>query len=252
MATTRKAYVAQVTADIIAAPRPSLAGNGIAPKMLSVIANRPDILAKLATFIYSTKFAMKGAKGLKKSPLHQIKAYKNFNEFNRTGREDVEDFKSSLPEQDAKDFVENENCIVILALPDNLSNQSIDEAVASGKSVALKFDRAVRSEYKIPGGFYIVIMFGNSIIKPVEEKRAETKANVNARKNERRKPAVIKNELKEKTRLKEEIAENKPVQGTVGRQQMQQPSQRPAQRPMQQPAQRPAQQDLIDDVMSFL
>lgn len=205
MASTRKTYVENVTGQLLESPRTALAGNGIQPRMLAIMASRPDIMAKLATFVMMTKNYMKNAKGLKKAPNLQIKAYKNFNEFNRIGRDDLENFKQGLPPEDLETFENNKNVLVILALPDDLENQTLDEAVAVGKSVALKFDKAVRNEYKIPGGFYVIIMFGDSVIRPKDEKRAEMKAAVNERKSERRKPAAIKNEIKAKTRRRKEI-----------------------------------------------
>lgn len=246
MASTRKAYVEKVTADLLASPRTGLTGNGIAPRMLGIMAQRPDIMAKLATFVMMTKNYMKGAKGLKKAPNLQIKAYKNFNEFNRLGREDLEKFKAGLLPEDLESFDNNKNTLVILALPDMLDNQTLDEAVAVGRSVALKFDKAVRNEYKIPQGFYVVIMFGDSVVRPKDEKRAEMKANVNERKSERRKPAAIKNELKNKTRKRKEIEETRLQMSQL------QNGVIPAQAPVQIASPAPVETDIIERVLSFI
>lgn len=217
---TRKEFTSKVTEQIMAAPRASLAGNGISAPVLKAISTRPDIMSKIATFLWSTVYFQKGAKGLKRSVNMQIKGYRNFNELNKKAREDVDAFVSGLTPEDAEKFNNEDNIITILALPEVTDpNLSTEEAAKTGKSVALPFMRAVRQEYKIPGGMYVVIMYGDSAIRPVEGKKAEMKATVNKKKTEKRKPARIKAELqrKAKARLDRVNAYRQKLQATAAR-----------------------------------
>ena len=217
---TRKEFTSKVTEQLMASPRSALAGNGISAPVLKAISTRPDIMNKLATFLWSTVYFQKGAKGLKRAANMTIKGYRNFNELNKSARADVDAFVSGLTPEDAEKFSNEDNIVTILALPEQPSeNMSTADAVATGKSVALPFMRAVRSEYKIPGGFYIVIMFGDSAIRPVESKKAEMKATVNKKKTEKRKPARIKAELqrKAKARLDRINAYRQKLQATAAR-----------------------------------
>lgn len=208
---TKKEFVLQVVDQLLENPRKVLAGHGIKGAVLQQILRRPDIMAKLATVLYSLKTAKKGAVGLKKAANFQIKGYKNFPEMNMNAREDIEAFIGGLSGDDQATFNNADNILTILMLPDTqqiVPGEEGDEVVNSiitGKSVMLPFDSAVRNEYKIRGGVYVVVMIGNSAIRPAEEKLAARKEKVNKRKQVKRTPARIKMELKRKANKKLEI-----------------------------------------------
>lgn len=177
---TRKEFVVAVTEQLQKEPRAVLAGHGIQSAILKEIAIRPDVMGKLAAFSFMTNNFKKGAKGLKKSSDFKITGYKNFAEFNMKARTDVESFVVGLSPVDADEFENNENIITMLILPDTKTD-NMESDIANGKSVVTKFDTAVKKEYKINGGFYLTIMFGNSLIRGVEENKAEAKAKQNAK-----------------------------------------------------------------------
>lgn len=222
---TRKEFVSAVTEQVMENPRAAFAGNGINPAILKSMADRPDVIGKLATILWSTMYFKKGAKGFKKSSNFQIKGYRNFNELNRAGRVDVENFVGGLAPNDADIFNNDENIVCILVLPEVANNQqlSTEAQIATGKSVGIPFMKAVKAEYKIPGGFYIVIMMGDSVARPVEEKKAIVKENINKRKTEKRNPARIKAELnrKAKARLSRLNSERQKLQGRASKTQLQ-------------------------------
>lgn len=200
---TRKDFVLQVTEEIQASPRAVLAGHALKAAILQGIATRPDVLAKLATVLYSMKAAKKGAKGLKKSNDFRIFGYKNFPEFNAKAREDVETFVGSLSPKDAETFQNKNNIITILMLPTTVDEEAeISEQIVSGPSTMLTFDTSVRKEYKTPGGSYVVIMWGDSAVRPPEEKLAKRKAKINKRKQAKVTPAKMKAKLKSKANKK--------------------------------------------------
>lgn len=178
---TRKEFVVQVTEQLAANPRAVLAGHGIPAIVLKQIATRPDVMAKLATFLYMTKNFKKGSKGLKKSPIFKISGYKNFNEFNGKARTDVENFMENLADEDQITFENNNNIIAFLIMPDKASGDT-ESDIATGKSLAIKFDTAVKKENKIGNGAYVTVMFGDSIIRTIEKTKAKAKSKVNAKK----------------------------------------------------------------------
>lgn len=208
---TRKEFVLNVVEELKANPRAVLAGHGINAAVLQTIVQRPDVMAKLAVVLYSTKYAKKGAAGLKKASNFVIKGYKNFPEFNLKAREDVETFIGGLSPDDAAKFTNADNIMTILMLPQEkaASDEETSESIVSGKSVALTFDTAVRKEYKIPGGLYLTVMIAESAARPAEVKTAERKEKINKKKNSRRTPAKIKAELKSKAAKKLEIIKRK-------------------------------------------
>lgn len=208
---TKKEFVLQVVDQLLANPRKVLAGHGIQAAVLQQILKRPDVMGKLATILYSLKTAKKGAVGLKKAANFQIKGYKNFPDMNMKAREDIENFIGGLSAQDQASFNNAGNVVTILMLPDKQAlvpgeeGDEVVQGIITGKSVMLPFDTAVRKEYKIPGGVYIVIMIGDSAVRPAEEKLAARKEKVNKRKQTKRTPARIKMELKRKANKKLEI-----------------------------------------------
>lgn len=212
---TKKEFVLQVVDQLLENPRKVLAGHGIQAAVLQQITKRPDVMGKLASILYSLKVAKKGAAGLKKASNFQIKGYKSFPEMNMKAREDIETFIGGLSAEDSAKFNNSNNIVTIMLLPDNsgmVQGQEADEVVEgiiTGKSVMLSFDSAVRKEYKIPGGVYLVIMLGDSAIRPAEMKLAERKAKVNKVKQAKRTPAKIKMELKRKANAKLESIANK-------------------------------------------
>lgn len=208
---TRKEFVLNVVEEMGTNPRAVLAGHGIAPAVLQEILERPDIMSKLATVLYSTKYAKKGAKGLKKQSNFKITGYKNFPDFNLKAREDVENFIGGLDANDAASFTNANNILTILMLPQEKADEDLnDEAkIYTGKSVALTFDSSVRKEYKVPGGIYLTVMMGDSVARPAEEKAAKRKSRVNKKKQNKRTPAKIRMELKSKANKKLAVIKNK-------------------------------------------
>lgn len=211
---TRKEFVLQVTEALQANPRAILAGHGIPATVLKLIATRPDVIAKLAVILWSTKYFKKGAKGLKKAMNFKISGYKNFQDFNKRARTDVENFMTGLSPEDQSKFTNNESILTLIMLPDNASGEEATD-IAFGKSIAIGFDKAVKKEYKIPGGIYVTIMWGDSVIRPVEEKKAAIKSKINTRKQAKRTPAKVKMELtrKAKAKLEKLKLENEKLQG---------------------------------------
>lgn len=211
MATTKKEFVSQVVEEILENPRKILAGHGISAAVLQQIIKRPDVMARLASILWTLKAFKRGAKGLKKANGFQIKGYKNFPEMNMKAREDIEKFVATLEESDMGAFNNAENVATILMLPEQTTtdDENIGEEIASGKSLLIKFDTAVRREYKIPGGMYLVIMIADSAVRTSEEKAAKREAKKNASKYRKRTPARLKAELKAKAKRKLEILKKK-------------------------------------------
>lgn len=198
---TKKELILGITEAVGANPRAVFAGHGLNSKVLKVVAGRPDVIAKLAVFLMSTKMAKKGAAGLKKNAAFKIFGYPTFGDFNKNARTDVEVFMSGLSPEDSASFNNDENIFTIIALPDTKTGDT-EADIVSGKSVAMEFGKAVKKEYKIPGGMYIAVMFGNSIIAPVEEKKAVVKEKVTKKRSEKKTPAKIKAILQRKAKSK--------------------------------------------------
>lgn len=213
---SRKAYVEKVTNVLNERTRALLTTSGLSPKIIGMIQGRRDIFSKLAYFMMLTKNYAKGARGFVKADNFAMYGYINFNYFNKQARTDLEEFKNGLPkgkteEENAKSdfgkFTEEENVIVIMCMPDDQSNLNLGTSVATGRSAFITFDKAVRTEYKVPGCFYLMIAFGDSFIKPAEEKKASVKATAFGAKMEKRKPSVIKGEFKEKLKTRSALQE---------------------------------------------
>lgn len=200
---TKKEFVAQVVEQILKNPRKVLAGHGISATVLQQIIKRPDVMGRLAAILWTLKTAKRGALGLKKTNLFQIKGYKNFPEMNVKAREDIENFVGGLSDADAEKFNNAGNVITVLLLPEKpAADQEVMDQVVGGKSVLVNFDTAVRKEYKIPGGMYLVVMVADSAVRPAEEKTAKRQKKQNERANKRRTPARLKAELKKKAQAK--------------------------------------------------
>lgn len=210
---TRKEFVLQTVEKIKENPRAILAGHGISNAVLQELVGREDAMSKLAVVLYSTKYATKGAIGLKKSNNFAIKGYRNFGEFTANARQDIEDFIGALTPEDSATFKNSENIYGIMLLPakniDSAANTTTEDAIITGKSVPMSFDQTIRKEYGIAGAMYVLAMFGDSAIRPAEMKLAEKKATVNKRKNIKRTPAVIKKELQMKANKKLNVLANK-------------------------------------------
>lgn len=214
---TKKEFVEVVVADLIENPRKVLAGHGIKAAILQEIALRPDVMARLATILYTLKTAKKGAVGLRKASNFVIKAYKNFPEMNMKAREDVETFIAGLSPEDQASFKNSENIVTCLMLGEKglvtgPEGDDVIPGIVSGQSTLLNFDTAVRKEYKIPGGKYLVIMVGDSAIAPKSQKVALTQAKRNKTRQARRKPAAIIRELKAKANKKLAVLNSKKQQ----------------------------------------
>jgi len=213
MGQTRKEFILDVVEQLKENPRAVLAGHGIASAVLQTIIQRPDVMSKLAGVLFSTKYATKGAVGLKKANNFQIKGYRNFNEFVNKAREDVETFIEKLTPEDSAAFKNSDNILCIQLLPvknsSEVSEESTEDLIITGKSVVLNFDQAVNKAYGIAGSMYIIIMMGDSAIRPQEARKAETKAKLNKKKNARRNPAKVKSELKAKANRKLELLKKK-------------------------------------------
>lgn len=208
---TKKEFVTQVVEQLLENPRKVLAGHGISAVVLQQIIKRPDVMARLAAVLWNLKTAKRGAAGLKKSNVFQIKGYKNFPEMNAKARENIETFISNLGDDDMNKFNNAENVLTILMLPEQKStdDETVEEKIVSGKSVIVNFDTAVRREYKIPGGMYLVVMVADSAVRTAEEKAAKREKKKTDRKLKRRTPARLKAELKAKANKKLEILKKK-------------------------------------------
>ena len=169
---TRKQYVVEVVNQMTENPRAVLAGHGLSGAIVKMIAGRPDIMGKLATFAFSTTGAKKGAKGLKKAANFKISGYQNFAAFNTKARMDVEEFMTELSASEAEKFTNENNIITFIVLPDTQTDNT-EADIANLKSVAVPFASSVKKEYKIAGGIYITVMFGDSLILPRDAKIAE-------------------------------------------------------------------------------
>mgnify|MGYP003600674591 FL=1 len=200
---TRKEFVVQIVSDLKENPKAVLRGHGLKPTFLENLASREDILGKIASFAFSTTAAPKGKKALQKQNNMRVFAYKDFTEFNGKSRADVQSFMEGLDDEDMNKFTNKNNVLVILALPDSSDAGSTQDNISLGKSVMLNFDNAVKKEYKSPGGMYYVIMFGDSVIRPAEAKKAEAKAVMNEKKMKVvASPAKIKAQLIKKAKSK--------------------------------------------------
>lgn len=209
---TKKQFVEDALAQLEANPRKVLAGHGITGAMLQKIMKRSDVMKYLCVVLYTLKTAKRGAVGLKKSNVFQIKAYKNFAELNTKARLDVEKFMAGLKGKDATDFNNADNITTIVfdtntkMVPGPEGDDVIEQMMNA--SVFLKFDSAVRKEYKLPGVSYVVIMVAPSAIRPAEEKLAMRKEKINKRKNDREdKAPKVRTRLKKRAR--KALARNK-------------------------------------------
>jgi len=206
---TRKEFVLNVTEELMKNPRAILAGHGISAAVLQTLIQRPDAMSKLGVTLWSTKYFKKGAKGLKKAPNFLIKGYKNFGEFTMNAREDVETFIGGLSDKDAATFNNAEGILTIVMTPDEkIKNaENLEETIITGKSYVKDFDSAVRKEFRTPMAMYIIVMIGDSVVRPAEVNVAKRKEKINKKKNSRRTPAKIKAAMKAKAAKK--IALNK-------------------------------------------
>lgn len=208
---TRKEFVLNVVEQMKENPRAVLAGHGIPSAVLQTIVERPDVMSKLAVVLYSMNSAKKGAKGLVKAPNFRIFGYKNFAGLNTQAREDIEGFIAGLPGEDSANFSNADNIMTILMLPADktVGETDLETEIVSGKSVAMSFDIAVRKEYRLGNGMYVVVMMGDSAIRPAEEKIAQRKEKANAKVQIRRTPAKIAAELKAKAKKRLEKLNSK-------------------------------------------
>lgn len=211
MAITKKEFVLNTVTELQENPRAVLAGHGIPAVVLQTIIQRPDVMAKLATTLYSTVYAKKGAKGLKKAANLKINGYKNYKDFLTNSREDVELFVEGLSEQDQASFTNTDNILTIILLPDSVSegNELDAQEIVTGKSVALGFDQAIKKEYQVAGAMYLTIMVGDSAARPAEVVVAARKEKTNKTIQNRRTPAKIKQELVAKANKKLESLKRK-------------------------------------------
>lgn len=210
---SKKQFVANVVEEIQANPRMVLAGHGISGMMLKKIAERPDVMKYLALNLYTLRSRKKEAKGLKKSNLLQIKAYKNFAEFNAKARLDVEKFMSGLKGKDLQEFKNSDNIVTIVFAPTvKRTGPEGDDVIIDmlNPSEQLNFDKSVRKEYKFPGASYVVMMIAPSLILPAEERKAAITEKKNKRKNNiEDKAAKVRSRLKKKERILKKQAKRK-------------------------------------------
>jgi len=210
---TRKEFVLSVVEEIKANPRAVLAGHGINPAVLQTIVGRPDVLAKLATVLYSTVYAKKGATGLKKTANFKISGYKSSGALIDLGREDIETFIAGLTAEDQAKFTNANNILVFAMLPEApaTGEETTSDEIISGKSIAMTFDQAISRAYKFPGAMYLTVMYGDSVARPAEEATAKRKEKVNKAKQSKRTPAKIMSELKAKAAKKLDLLKGKRI-----------------------------------------
>lgn len=201
---TKKEFVTTITEELAVSARPVFAGHGIPGNLLKQIAGRPDIIAKLVNFASGTVQFRKGKNALKKTGNFQIKAYRNYQDFAKKVQGDIDMFQGRLGDEDLEGFTPETNILTILALPDTTTGDTASD-IATGKSVSLKFTTAIKKEYKVPGGFYVVIMFGDSIIRQKiqnDAKRAEKRNALKVRKQEKS-AAIVKKRLAAKSKARQ-------------------------------------------------
>jgi hypothetical protein len=107
-----------------------------------------------------------------------------------------------LSPEDAASFSNDENILTICVFPDQ-STGDTEVDIATGKSIALPFNKSVLSEYKMgTGAQYIIVMFGDSYILPRDEKLAKAQAAKNKKLSARKTPAKLRQELTSKANAK--------------------------------------------------
>ena len=161
---TKKEFVLDVVNQLSTDAKSVLSGHRLSAGILSIIQQRADIQSKLAGNLLSMKTRSQGSKGLRKAQNFQIKGYASFGQFNMEARKDIEAFMQQLAPEDQQEFTNKSNISVIVALPDENIMVDDKEQIATGPSVIVPFDKAIRSEQKTIGGAYIMIMFGKSAI----------------------------------------------------------------------------------------
>ncbi len=200
----KKQWITGVVEELAANPRKVLAGHGISGAMLKKISEREDVMKYLASNLYYLRSRKLDARGLKKSNVLNIKAYKNFAEFNTKARLDVEKFMSGLKGKDLAEFSNADNIVAIVFAPTQSHSEEGDDIIIDmlNPSEQINFDKAVRKEYKIPGASYVIMMIAPSAVLPAEERKASMLANKTKRKNDvEDKAAKIKARFAKKKKL---------------------------------------------------
>jgi hypothetical protein len=211
MSATKQEFIIQVTKDLGENYRRILGSHGIPMPVLRRISERPDVLAKLANILFTFKRFKIGAKGLRKNPGLSIKGYKNFMEFKKRVQGDIDNFISVL---DGQPFSLDENGIVIIIRPEQSpvnvdweNPDSIATEIVHKPSVYLELPKAVGKSYDLieRGAYFLVVLWADFLIRPLEEAKAKRFAPRNARILVRRTPQKVKAELTErvKSRLNE-------------------------------------------------
>ena len=199
-----KDFIFDVIEQLKANPRRVLAGHGIPSVIIRELAEREDVLSKLANFLLTTKLANRGANGLKKSSKFQIFGYKNASQFLKASETDLNSFFGDDEELRAT------NCAVIMFTPQNsqeLRTKMTDEEgnegwfvrtkIVAGSSSYTTYAKAAAGEAKIAGTKYLVLAWEDSILRPADNKVAFTRSKRNERIVARElKPAKVRAALK--------------------------------------------------------
>lgn len=188
---TKKSFVEKALEEFSLNARSALKGHKLKGAVIQLIAERPDVQAKLATLLYSLNTAGSGIKGLSKSKVFEIKGYSSYGQFIMESREDIENFISQLPEEDQNNFTNKGNTLVIAALPDDKQVEDLEDQVITGASTAFNFEVAVKDQTKL-NATYIMAMMGDSAIRTGRLKAAAPEKSA----------ASVKSELKKKANLK--------------------------------------------------
>lgn len=199
-----KDFIFDVIEQLKANPRRVLAGHGIPSVIIRELAEREDVLSKLANFLLTTKLANRGANGLKKSSKFQIFGYKNASQFLKASEADLNSFFGDDEDLRAS------NCAVIMFTPQNsqeLRTKMTDEEgnegwfvrtkIVAGSSSYTTYAKAAAGEAKIAGTKYLVLAWEDSILRPADNKVAFTRSKRNERIVARElKPAKVRAALK--------------------------------------------------------
>lgn len=157
--------------------RKYLRGHGLRKDMINVIAERPDIVAKLGVLLYNSVNRSKYVTGLgyKKGVISMV-GYKNYGKFNVNCRQDIEEFIETMSENDQNEFTNNSNIMIIACKPDADVCQDPNEQVKTGPSEIITFNQAVRADQRALGAqFIIMVMFAPSFVATPEAKKEPRK-----------------------------------------------------------------------------
>lgn len=211
-----KKFVAQATTQILLSTKASqvFRGHKLKKFVLDEIKARPDIARYFAVYLSKMRSAKKGIMGLARAKNFHIYSYKNYAEFVKNAPIDMTDFASGLTPEDAATFTKD-TPVVIAFVPEHYKTKfdldfETDVLVpVKGRSVQLPYEKAMNRKNMVAGTRYIMILAGQSAIRPDEVKVAY-------RTDKKNGLLVARLEKKTKKRLTTEQKELKQVRKEIG------------------------------------